>query len=115
MFNADAKLMEKWSPVLEHTDLENIQDSHKKAVTARLLENQEIAAREEAAAVKGTFLGEDAAANQTGSNIDNFNPVLISLVRRAMPNLIAYDIAGVQPMSGPTGLIFAMKSKYSTQ
>ena len=115
MFNADAKLMEKWTPVLEHTDLENIQDSHKKAVTARLLENQEIAAREEAAAVKGTFLGEDAAANQTGSHIDNFNPVLISLVRRAMPNLIAYDIAGVQPMSGPTGLIFAMKSKYSTQ
>ena len=115
MFNADAKLMEKWTPVLEHTDLENIQDSHKKAVTARLLENQEIAAREEAAAVQGTFLGEDAAANATGSNIDNFNPVLISLVRRAMPNLIAYDIAGVQPMSGPTGLIFAMKSKYSTQ
>tara|TARA_B100000963_G_scaffold360622_1_gene392205 strand:+ start:3007 stop:4350 length:1344 start_codon:yes stop_codon:yes gene_type:complete len=115
MFNADAKLMEKWNPVLEHTDLENIQDSHKKAVTARLLENQEIAAREEKAAVQGTFLGEDAAANATGSNIDNFNPVLISLVRRAMPNLIAYDIAGVQPMSGPTGLIFAMKSKYSTQ
>jgi hypothetical protein len=115
MFNADAKLMEKWTPVLEHTDLENIQDSHKKAVTARLLENQEIAAREEAAAVQGTFLGEDAPANATGSNIDNFNPVLISLVRRAMPNLIAYDIAGVQPMSGPTGLIFAMKSKYSTQ
>ena len=115
MFNADAKLMEKWGPVLEHTDLENIQDNHKKAVTARLLENQEVAAREEAAAVQGTFLGEDAAANATGSNIDNFNPVLISLVRRAMPNLIAYDIAGVQPMSGPTGLIFAMKSKYSTQ
>ena len=115
MFNADAKLMEKWNPVLEHTDLENIQDSHKKAVTARLLENQEIAAREEKAAVQGTFLGEDAAANATGSNIDNFNPVLISLVRRAMPNLIAYDIAGVQPMSGPTGLIFAMKSRYGTQ
>ena len=93
MFNADAKLMEKWGPVLEHTDLENIQDNHKKAVTARLLENQEVAAREEAAAVQGTFLGEDAAANATGSNIDNFNPVLISLVRRAMPNLIAYDIA----------------------
>jgi len=115
MFNADAKLMEKWTPVLEHTDLENIQDSHKKAVTARLLENQEVAAREEAAAVQGTFLGEDAAANATGSSIDNFNPVLISLVRRAMPNLIAYDIAGVQPMSGPTGLIFAMKSRYGTQ
>jgi len=116
MFNADAKLMEKWTPVLEHTDLENIQDSHKKAVTARLLENQEIAAREEAKAQQGNFLNEDAAANSvTGGGIDNFNPVLISLVRRAMPNLIAYDIAGVQPMSGPTGLIFAMKSRYGTQ
>ena len=115
MFNADAKLMEKWTPVLEHTDLENIQDSHKKAVTARLLENQEIAAREEARAQQGNFLNEDAAANATGAGIDNFNPVLISLVRRAMPNLIAYDIAGVQPMSGPTGLIFAMKSRYGTQ
>ena len=116
MFNADAKLMEKWTPVLEHTDLENIQDSHKKAVTARLLENQEIAAREEARAQQGNFLNEDAAANSvTGGGIDNFNPVLISLVRRAMPNLIAYDIAGVQPMSGPTGLIFAMKSRYGTQ
>ena len=116
MFNADAKLMEKWTPVLEHTDLENIQDSHKKAVTARLLENQEIAAREEAKAQQGNFLNEDAAANSvTGGGINNFNPVLISLVRRAMPNLIAYDIAGVQPMSGPTGLIFAMKSRYGTQ
>jgi len=116
MFNADAKLMEKWTPVLEHADLENIQDSHKKAVTARLLENQEIAAREEARAQQGNFLNEDAAANSvTGGGIDNFNPVLISLVRRAMPNLIAYDIAGVQPMSGPTGLIFAMKSRYGTQ
>ena len=116
MFNADAKLMEKWTPVLEHADLENIQDSHKKAVTARLLENQEVAAREEARAQQGNFLNEDAAANSvTGGGIDNFNPVLISLVRRAMPNLIAYDIAGVQPMSGPTGLIFAMKSRYGTQ
>jgi hypothetical protein len=116
MFNADAKLMEKWTPVLEHTDLENIQDGHKKAVTARLLENQEIAAREEARAQQGNFLNEDAAANSvTGGGINNFNPVLISLVRRAMPNLIAYDIAGVQPMSGPTGLIFAMKSRYGTQ
>ena len=116
MFNADAKLMEKWTPVLEHTDLETINDSHKKAVTARLLENQEVAAREEARAQQGNFLNEDAAANSvTGGGIDNFNPVLISLVRRAMPNLIAYDIAGVQPMSGPTGLIFAMKSRYGTQ
>jgi hypothetical protein len=115
MFNADKNLMEKWSPVLEHTDVPTIQDSHKAAVTARLLENQEIAAREEHVAKSNTFLGEDAAANQTGGNVAGFNPVLISLVRRAMPNLIAYDIAGVQPMTGPTGLIFAMKSKYSTQ
>ena len=115
MFNADKNLMEKWSPVLEHSDVPTIQDSHKAAVTARLLENQEIAAREEHVAKSNTFLGEDAAANQTGGNVAGFNPVLISLVRRAMPNLIAYDIAGVQPMTGPTGLIFAMKSKYSTQ
>jgi hypothetical protein len=115
MFNADKNLMEKWSPVLEHADVPTIQDSHKAAVTARLLENQEIAAREEHVAKSNTFLGEDAAANQTGGNVAGFNPVLISLVRRAMPNLIAYDIAGVQPMTGPTGLIFAMKSKYSTQ
>ena len=115
MFNADKNLMEKWSPVLEHTDVPTIQDSHKAAVTARLLENQEIAAREEQVAKSNTFLGEDAAANQTGANVAGFNPVLISLVRRAMPNLIAYDIAGVQPMTGPTGLIFAMKSKYTGQ
>ena len=112
MFNADKNLMEKWSPVLEHTDVPTIQDSHKAAVTARLLENQEIAAREDAVAKSGTFLGEDAPHNATGAEVAGFNPVLISLVRRAMPNLIAYDIAGVQPMTGPTGLIFAMKSKY---
>ena len=115
MFNADKNLMEKWSPVLAHADVPTIQDSHKAAVTARLLENQEIAAREEHIAKSNTFLGEDAAANATGGSVAGFNPVLISLVRRAMPNLIAYDIAGVQPMTGPTGLIFAMKSKYSTQ
>ena len=113
MFNADKNLMEKWSPVLEHSDVPTIQDSHKAAVTARLLENQEIAAREEHIAKSNTFLGEDAAANATGNAVAGFNPVLISLVRRAMPNLIAYDIAGVQPMTGPTGLIFAMKSKYT--
>ena len=115
MFNADKNLMEKWSPVLEHSDVPTIQDSHKAAVTARLLENQEIAAREEHIAKSNTFLGEDAPANSTGNAVAGFNPVLISLVRRAMPNLIAYDIAGVQPMTGPTGLIFAMKSKYTSQ
>ena len=114
MFSADEKLMEKWSPVLEHGDVPSIDDRYKKAVTARLLENQEVALREER--VQQSFGNvTEAHANATGSNIANFDPVLISLVRRAMPNLIAYDIAGVQPMSGPTGLIFAMKSKYSTQ
>ena len=116
MFNADKNLMEKWGPVLDHESAPSIQDNYKKAVTARLLENQEIALQEERAQMQGNFISEAAAANNIGGgNIGSFDPVLISLVRRAMPNLIAYDIAGVQPMSGPTGLIFAMKSKYSTQ
>ena len=120
MFNADANLMEKWGPVLEHDSAPEINDRYRKAVTARLLENQEVALREERAQAQGNFISEAAAANNIGSgsapnNIGTFDPVLISLVRRAMPNLIAYDIAGVQPMSGPTGLIFAMKSKYSSQ
>ena len=114
MFNADQNLIEKWSPVLDHEDAPAIDDKYRKAVTARLLENQEVALREER---QQRSFGDitEAAANVTGSSIDNFDPVLISLVRRAMPNLIAYDIAGVQPMSGPTGLIFAMKSRYTTQ
>ena len=116
MFNADKNLMEKWGPVLDHESAPSIQDNYKKAVTARLLENQEIALQEERAQAQGNYISEAAAANNVGGgNIGTFDPVLISLVRRAMPNLIAYDIAGVQPMSGPTGLIFAMKSKYSTQ
>src|SRR5210317_2588115 len=110
MFNADKNLMEKWGPVLDHESAPAIQDNYKKAVTARLLENQEIALQEERAQAQGNFISEAAAANNIGSgsapnNIGTFDPVLISLVRRAMPNLIAYDIAGVQPMSGPTGLI----------
>ena len=116
MFNADKNLMEKWGPVLEHESAPAIQDNYKKAVTARLLENQEVALQEERAQAQGNYISEAAAANNIGGgSIGTFDPVLISLVRRAMPNLIAYDIAGVQPMSGPTGLIFAMKSKYSTQ
>ena len=116
MFNADKNLMEKWSSVLDHESVSPIQDNYKKAVTARLLENQEVALQEERAQAQGNYISEAAAANNIGGgNIGSFDPVLISLVRRAMPNLIAYDIAGVQPMSGPTGLIFAMKSKYSTQ
>ena len=116
MFNADKNLMEKWGPVLDHESAPSIQDNYKKAVTARLLENQEIALQEERAQAQGNYISEAAAPNNIGGgNIGTFDPVLISLVRRAMPNLIAYDIAGVQPMSGPTGLIFAMKAKYSTQ
>jgi len=104
-------LQEKWQPVLEHPDLPKIEDNYKRAVTTVILENQEKAVREDA-----NFLAEAAPANASGAgNVNNWDPVLISLVRRAMPNLIAYDICGVQPMTGPTGLIFAMKSRYSTQ
>jgi len=104
------KLIEKWSPVLNEETAGSITDHHKKAVTAAVLENQERAFAEEAAQNSG-FLSEAAPANNTTST-QNWNPVLIALVRRAMPNLMAYDICGVQPMTGPTGLIFAMKSRY---
>ena len=103
-------LQEKWQPVLEHPDLPKIEDSYKRAVTTVILENQEKAVREDA-----SFMSEAAPTNATGSSVDNWDPVLISLVRRAMPNLIAYDICGVQPMTGPTGLIFAMKSRFGSQ
>jgi len=103
-------LQEKWQPVLEHADLPKISDTYKKAITTVILENQEKAMKED-----GRFLSEAAPANATGSNVDNWDPILISLVRRAMPNLVAYDICGVQPMTGPTGLIFAMKAKYTSQ
>jgi hypothetical protein len=109
MFNAETE-MKKWAPVLEHADEAPITDSYKKAVTAKLLENTEVALKEQAIASGFGSLQEDAQVN-TGS-ITAFDPVLISLVRRAMPNLIAYDVAGVQPMSGPTGLAFAMKARY---
>ena len=97
----------KWQPVLEHPDLPKIGDSYRRAVTATILENQERAQKEDNA-----FLNEAAPTNNTGGT-SNWDPILISLVRRAMPNLIAYDIAGVQPMTGPTGLIFAMRSRYT--
>ena len=99
------RLIEKWAPVLNEESVGTISDHHKKAVTAAVLENQEIALREEG------LISEAAPGNAT-SSVANWNPVLIALVRRAMPNLMAYDICGVQPMSGPTGLIFAMKSRY---
>jgi hypothetical protein len=100
----------KWQPVLEHPDLPKITDAYRRAVTSVVLENQERASKEDAA-----FLSEAAPTNATGAAIANWDPILISLVRRAMPNLIAYDIAGVQPMTGPTGLIFAMRSRYTSQ
>ena len=104
------ELMKKWKPILEHTALPGIQDSHRAAVTATLLENTEIAMRSGDTYVPQSLL-EAAPANST-ADVANYDPVLISLVRRAMPNLVAYDICGVQPMTGPTGLIFAMRSKY---
>jgi len=122
------QLIEKWQPVLDHGDLGEIKDAHRRAVTAQLLENQEHAARESGMGSGGyqspSLLGEApvnsmggsaAASTSPAGNVDIFDPVLISLVRRSMPNLIAYDICGVQPMTGPTGLIFAMRARYTSQ
>ena len=104
-------LQEKWQPVLEHPDLPRIEDSYKRAVTTLILENQEKAMKED----RG-FLSETAPVNSMGGGqMDTWDPILISLVRRAMPNLIAYDVCGVQPMTGPTGLIFAMRSSLASQ
>ena len=103
-------LQEKWAPILNHEGSSKIEDSHRRMVTAQLLENQE-----KFIAEQNQFLNEAAPTNSTGSSIDNFDPVLISLIRRSMPNLVAYDLAGVQPMSGPTGLIFAMRSRFTSQ
>ena len=119
-------LVKKWSPVLEHSELSAIKDNHRRAVTAQLLENQEIALREGSSGgyqSQTSLLSEASPTNNMGlssstagsGGIDTYDPVLISLVRRAMPNLIAYDICGVQPMTGPTGLIFAMRSNYTAQ
>ena len=126
MFQSE-QLQEKWAPLLNYEGLEEIKDSHKRAVTATLLENQEKFLREQNSfAESGSFLTEQptnsggnpqgfsGAATASGP-VAGFDPVLISLIRRSMPNLVAYDLAGVQPMSGPTGLIFAMRSRYQTQ
>ena len=102
-------LQEKWQPVLQHPDLPEIKDPYRRAVTTVILENQEKAMAED----RG-FLAEAAPTTNTGG-VSNWDPILISLVRRAMPSLIAYDICGVQPMTGPTGLIFAMKATYKSQ
>jgi hypothetical protein len=114
------EIQKKWSPVLDHPDLGAIKDAHRRSITAVVLENTERALRETAnMGASQHLLGEAMTStvpvNATGSGIENFDPVLISLVRRSMPNLIAYDICGVQPMTGPTGLIFAMRSRYSNQ
>jgi hypothetical protein len=123
-------LQEKWAPLLNYEGLDPIKDSHRRAVTAVLLENQEKFLREQNAfSSSGSFLTEtptnsaNAAGASGGFGADSaaggptagFDPVLISLIRRSMPNLVAYDLAGVQPMSGPTGLIFAMRSRYTNQ
>ncbi len=107
-------LQKKWAPVLEHGSLPAIKDNYKKAVTAVILENQEKALREEKQALFEAVPVNNIAGSGS-TEIDRYDPILISLVRRSLPNLMAYDVAGVQPMTGPTGLIFAMKSRYSTQ
>ena len=129
MFQSE-HLQEKWSPLLDYEGLDPIKDNHRKAVTAVLLENQEKFLKEESAFNSGGLnLMENPtnSANAVGAQggfgadataagpVAGFDPVLISLIRRAMPNLVAYDLAGVQPMSGPTGLIFAMRSRYTSQ
>ena len=104
------EIQKKWSPVLDHPDLGEIKDGYRKAVTAVILENQEKALQEEK-----SIISEAVHANNMSSAVDTYDPILISLVRRALPNLMAYDVCGVQPMTGPTGLIFAMKSHYTSQ
>ena len=106
------ELQKKWAPVLEHPELEAIKDPYKKAVTALVLENQQQAMQESAQQLNETTYS-SAPTNATGAGVANYDPILISLVRRALPNLIAYDVAGVQPMTGPTGLIFAMRARYN--
>ena len=124
MFHSE-QLQEKWAPLLNYEGLDPIKDSHRRAVTAVLLENQEKFLRDQNSfASSGSFLAE-SPVNSVGNGgytsagsdttVAGFDPVLISLIRRSMPNLVAYDLAGVQPMSGPTGLIFAMRSRYKTQ
>ena len=122
MFQSE-QLQEKWAPLLNYEGLDKISDPHRRAVTAVLLENQEKFMQEQVAFEQGGMIaeqptnavGDGGYTSSGGQTVAGFDPVLISLIRRSMPNLVAYDLAGVQPMSGPTGLIFAMRSKYSTQ
>jgi hypothetical protein len=127
MFQSE-RLQEKWAPLLDFDGIDPIRDSHRRAVTAVLLENQERFLREQSSFSEGNFLTESPTLNtgtasgaagfsggaDAGGPVAGFDPVLISLIRRSMPNLVAYDLAGVQPMNGPTGLIFAMRSRYGT-
>ena len=110
--NSYDTLVEKWAPVLDESSAGVIKDAHRRSVTAAILENQEKAMMEERAQHQGFGGLNEAAPGNSTSSIGTWDPVLISLVRRAMPNLMAYDVCGVQPMSGPTGLIFAMKARY---
>jgi len=125
-----SRLVEKWGPVLEHESFSPISDSHRKAVTATVLENTEKALMEsgDLSANMTSLLSEAAPTNAASADgfsglstnaaagpVAGYDPILISLVRRAVPNLIAYDICGVQPMTGPTGLIFAMRARYGSQ
>jgi hypothetical protein len=116
--NFNHEIQEKWSAILEHDALPTIADKNKRAVVAQLLENTEKAMIEESAQGGQTSLMTEtsgALATSLAGGVQNYDPVLISLVRRAMPNLIAYDICGVQPMTGPTGLIFALRPQYDSQ
>ena len=113
---AASYLQEKWNPIIEHPSLPEIQDSYRKNVTTVLLENQERALYEQSAGHAGNLAGGGMSPVVGGEgSIKGFDPILISLVRRAMPNLMAYDVCGVQPMTGPTGLIFALRAKYASQ
>jgi len=122
MYNSEY-LQEKWAPILDYEGLDKIQDPHRRSVTAILLENQEKELREERSFLSEAPTNSTATGSNAGFSADaaaggptaGFDPVLISLIRRAMPNLVAYDLAGVQPMNGPTGLIFAMRSRYENQ
>ena len=125
MFHSE-HLQDKWAPLLEHEGLDKIADPHRRAVTAVLLENQEKFLQEQNAFAQSGSLLTEAPTNAAGTGgftggsaaggpVAGFDPVLISLIRRSMPNLVAYDLAGVQPMNGPTGLIFAMRSRYTNQ
>ena len=122
MYNSEY-LQEKWAPILDYDGLDPIKDAHRRSVTAILLENQEKELREERSFLSEAPTNSTASGANAGFSADaaaggptaGFDPVLISLIRRAMPNLVAYDLAGVQPMNGPTGLIFAMRSRYTNQ